>query len=190
MRLAAQVSQEMEQAKDRALDSGEAHIQRVTETVTRIAIAVMDGDGTAAREYMEKVKEQVTKAGEALNEELSKALDKAEKRGDAKARQLAAMVRALYSRKSEKVKLDETERETLVESVLTSVNQEREPRPGDEGLGADTAHLHRGGHDKERQTGRGRKDSRAQGAGPADVGAAEAMVCERDNGSAAGHTDI
>ena len=126
MRLAAQVSQEMEQAKDRALDSGEAHIQRVTETVTRIAIAVMDGDGTAAREYMEKVKEQVTKAGEALNEELSKALDKAEKRGDAKARQLAAMVRALYSRKSEKVKLDEKERETLVESVLTSVNQERE----------------------------------------------------------------
>ena len=49
-RFAAQVSQEMEQAKGRALDSGEAHIQRVTETVTRIAIAVMDGDGTAARE--------------------------------------------------------------------------------------------------------------------------------------------
>ena len=47
----------MDLAKGRALDSGEAHIQRVTETVTRIAIAVMDGDGTAAREYMEKVKE-------------------------------------------------------------------------------------------------------------------------------------
>lgn len=120
-RFAAQVSQEMEQAKGRALDSGEAHIQRVTETVTRIAIAVLDGDGAAAREYMEKVKEQVTKASEALNEELGKALDKAEKRGDSKARQLAAMVRALYSRKSEKVKLDETERDTLVEAVLKSV---------------------------------------------------------------------
>ena len=100
-RFAAQESQEMDLAKDRALDSGEAHIQRVTETVTRIAIAVMDGDGAAAREYMEKVKEQVTKASEALNEELGKALDKAEKRGDSKARQLAAMVSALYSRKSE-----------------------------------------------------------------------------------------
>lgn len=120
-RFRAQVRQETERAKSKAMDSAEAHILGLTEGMFGMAESMLSGDTGRAEEYMAKFKAEMPRAQEAMSRRVQEALESAEKKIDARTRQNAELVRMLFTQKSERVEISEEERCTLLESVISSV---------------------------------------------------------------------
>ena len=120
-RLVAQVRQKYAEEKEKVLSSGIFQMQDVQKITLEAFTAAVEGDAARGEACVEKMREKAPEAVRVMEEELREALDKAEKKGVRQAQHMAELVRMLFTRKSERVELDGKGRETLLESVLKSV---------------------------------------------------------------------
>ena len=120
-RLMAQVQQKYAEEKEKVLRSGMFQMKEVQKITLGAFAAAVEGDMAKGEDCVRQMREKAPEAVRVMEEEMREALDRAEKKGVKQANHIAELVRMIFARKSEKVTIDDGNRETLIESVLKSV---------------------------------------------------------------------
>lgn len=121
VRLKAQLEREFAEEKEKVLRSGIFQVKDVQALTVDAFVAAIKGDAAEKESCMNRLKEKMPEAVQVMEAEMKEALDKAEKKGVKQAQHVAELVRMLFTRKSERVELDDGNRETLMESVMKSL---------------------------------------------------------------------
>lgn len=124
----AKVEGEYAEKMEKALHSGITQVVDMLKIGLAVKKAMLEGGGEAAEAELERFQERLPEAKRVLAEELREALEKVEKKGVKQAQHIAELVRMVFTRKSERVKMDEENRETLIESVVKTLELNEEQK--------------------------------------------------------------
>ena len=124
----AKVEGEYAEKMEKALLSGITQVVDMLKIGLAVKKAMLEGGGEAAEAELERFRERLPEARRVLEEELREALEKVEKKGVRQAQHIAELVRMVFTRKSERVELTEENRETLIESVIKSLELTEEQK--------------------------------------------------------------
>ena len=120
-RMRAQMEGEYSEKMEKVLHGGMFQLADLIRISIAVKKATLEGSGAEAEAELERFREKLPEVRRVLEEEMREALEKAEKKGVRQAQHIAELVRMVFTRKSERVRLDEENRETLIESVVKSL---------------------------------------------------------------------
>ena len=115
------MEQEAFKAKEKFLSSGFSQLGEYVNSIQNAFLAMLKGDEKECHRCISDFKTIIPKAETILNKEIEEALAKAEKKGLRQAHHIAELVRMNFTRKSERVLINESEHETIFESVIKSI---------------------------------------------------------------------
>lgn len=126
--LKADVEIQIRKAKEAAQRDSLAVLARQTEGFMRIFAGIVNGTPSQYQDLLAKFQAASVEAKAVLSKEVQEKLEKAAKKGNSRARQIAELVRMFLTQKRERFIISEDDRTTVHEQILASIEETDEDK--------------------------------------------------------------